>query len=144
MDGAPPDWLSVLISDRLADQRSRPVSLPGVHDPAMYLHGSIGYDSAIRINGDVWVSEYELDGPGAFQGEWRPAGKKERLGLLVIAARHIPELGVLLPSRSPGSLSCASCDGSGDRHFRAADGSNVAPFPGMICEECSGLGWVAG
>jgi hypothetical protein len=110
----------------------------------MYLHGSIGYDSAITITGDVWVSEYELDGPGAFQGEWRPAETKDRLGLLVIAARRIPELRVLLPQRSSGSPSCTSCDGSGDRHFRGADGFKAAPFPGMICEECSGLGWIAG
>ena len=143
MDEATPDWLSALIRNRLATQLSRPVSLPGVHDPAMYLHGSIGYESAITINGDVWMSEYQLDGPSAFRGEWRPAGKKDRLGLLVIAARRIPELRVLLPQRSPGSPSCKSCDGSGDRHFRGADGLTMAPVPGMICEECSGLGWMS-
>jgi hypothetical protein len=144
VDEATLDWLPALIRNRLATQLSRPVALPGMQDPAMYLHGSIGYDSAITINGDVWVSEYELAGPGAFQGEWRPARTKDRVGLLVIAARRIPELRVLLPQRSPESLSCTSCDGSGDRHFRGADGVKTAPFPGMICEECSGLGWIAG
>ena len=82
--------------------------LPGVHYPAMYLHGSIGCDTAITINGDVWVNEYELDGPGAFQEKWCLAAKKDRLGFLVIAARRIPELLMLLPRRSPESPSCSA------------------------------------
>jgi len=110
----------------------------------MYLCGSIGFDCAITTDGDVWVSEYELDGPGAFQEEWRPAAKKDRLGFLVIAARRIPELRMLLPQRSSESPSCTSCDGSGNRHLRAPDGRKVALPGNMICEECSGLGWIAG
>jgi hypothetical protein len=144
MGEATPEWLSAWIKDRLANELSRPISLPGVQDAAMYLHGSIGYDSAITTDGDVWMTEYELEGPEAFQAEWRPAGAKERLGLLVIGARHLPELRVLLPKRSPGSPQCGACGGSGEWHFRGADGSKAVLFPGLICEACSGLGWLTG
>lgn len=154
VDGAPPkitdypsraEWLRAWMEHRLARQMSVPVSLPGVGDAAMYLHGSIGYDSAITVQGEVWIGEYELDGPTAFQHRWRPAGAQERLGFLVVAARHIPELSVLLPTRPHEPLCCADCEGTGQAHFRATDGSKVAPFPEMVCGECGGLGWwVAG
>jgi hypothetical protein len=137
-------WLAAWIRRRLVDRPSVLVALPGVEDAAVHLHGSIGYDCAITSSGDVWVSEYELDGPDAFQGTWRPTGAQERLGYLVIAAGDHPELGALLPQRTALAQDCVPCKGTGERHFPTVDGDSVVVFPGMICEKCAGLGWLAG
>jgi hypothetical protein len=138
------DWLTAWMEQQIGNGHSRAVALPGVQNPAMYLHGSIGYDTAITTDGDVWIGEYQLDGPDAFQEHWRPAGTTERLGYLVIAAKKHSELRRLLPERPTAAPPCEGCNGSGERHFRATDGTKVEPIPGLICEECGGLGWVAG
>lgn len=138
------EWLADWIRTQVAENLARPVTLPGTGPPAAYLHGSIGYDTAITEAGEVWVSEYELDGPSAFEARWRLARPKERIGYLVIASRQHAELARLLPPKPVDSHSCARCNGMGGHTLRATDGTKVDPVPGMICEECAGLGWLAG
>lgn len=138
------EWLGAWVRHRIEDRSSASARLPGVENTAAYLHGSIGYDSAITLRGEVWVNEYDLDGPRAFQENWRPAAPKDAIGYLVIAARTHPELAALLPARTPSAQGCPSCKGTGDRHLRTTEGESVVPVPGMICGECSGLGWLAG
>jgi hypothetical protein len=137
------EWLDAWVRHRIEDRPSALVRLPGVDDAAAYLHGSIGYDSAITVRGEVWVNEYDLDGPRAFQENWRPAEAKDVIGHLVIAARNHPELAALLPARTPSAHGCPSCKGTGERHLRTTDGDALVPVPGMICGECAGLGWLA-
>jgi hypothetical protein len=138
------EWMAAWIRHRLVERPSASVTLPGVEDAAVYLDGSIGYDSAITSTGEVWVNEYELDGPNAFQGEWRPAGAKDRIGYLVIGTRNHPELRALLPERTTSAQGCPSCKGTGDIYFPTTDADTLVPVPGLICVECAGLGWVAG
>jgi len=138
------EWLAAWISYRLAQRPSAAVTLPGVDDPAVHLHGSIGYDSAITSRGEIWVYEYDLDGPGAFHEKWRPAGIKDGTGYLVIATRHYPELRSLLPVRTGSARQCSSCGGTGERHLPTTDGITMVPVPGVICLDCSGLGWLPG
>jgi|KBSMisStaDraftv2_1062788.scaffolds.fasta_scaffold506888_2 hypothetical protein len=138
------EWLADWMRQRLADNSRRPVTLPLDEAPAVYLHGSIGYDTAITATGDIWVSEYELDEPAGSEPRWRLAGPKERIGYLVIAARRDPEFARMLPSRPIDQPDCASCDGTGAWTLRAPDGTAMVPAPGMICHECAGLGWGAG
>lgn len=134
------EWIAAWIEYRIAARPSVAVALPGVPDPAVYLHGSIGYDSAITSRGEVWVNEYDLDGPDAFQEKWRPAAFKDGTGYLVIATRNHPELRSLLPVRTGSEPDCSSCKGTGKRHL----GGALIPMEGMICLDCSGLGWLAG
>ena len=138
------EWLAEWIRQQLGQNLARSVNLPGSDEPAMYLHGSIGYDTALTMGGEVWVTEYDVDGPAAPQEQWRLAGPTERIGYLVIAARRRAEINRLLPKRPIASLDCEHCDGTGEWRLRANDGTMIAPIAGMICKECGGLGWSAG
>ena len=139
---ATPDWLAAWVEQRIAAHPESRPPLPGVEEPAAYLHGSIGYDTAITARGDVWLHEYDLVGPEAFRGEWHlaPVGSKDRTWILVVAARHHPELGALLPVRLADAPSCKRCLGTGYDHVHAADGTTTFRLP-MTCPECDGLGW---
>ena len=72
------------------------------------------------------------------------AESKEAIGYLVIAARNHPELAALLPARTPSDQACPACKGTGRHSLRMPNGDLVVPVPGMICLDCSGLGWLAG
>jgi hypothetical protein len=110
----------------------------------MYLHGSIGYETALTVGGDVWVSEYDVGGPAESPERWRLAGPTERIGYLVIAARRRAEISRLLPKRPIDSRDCEHCDGTGEWRLPGNRGMKIAPIAGMICKECGGLGWSAG
>lgn len=135
------EWMDAWVSYRLATG-TQAVDLPNGPHSAVYLHGSIGYDSAITSRGEVWKDEYDFDGPNAFKERWQPAAIKDAIRFLVIAVRNHPELAVLLPSRTPSADGCQACNGSGDRHVQTADGDVKVPLRGLTCEVCSGLGWV--
>jgi hypothetical protein len=56
-----------------------------------------------------------------------------KVGLIAVAAEHLPELAAWLPRRPPEAMDCAICKGSG---------RSLSPGPQMQCQECVGLGWV--
>ena len=76
-------WLAEWIRRQLAEKRARPVALPAIDEPAIALHASIGYDTALTIGGDVWVREYDAGRPAESPEQWRLAGTKERRGAAV-------------------------------------------------------------
>jgi hypothetical protein len=95
---------------------------------AVPLAGSLGMDSAITVDGEVWVQfgthADEMDG-------WRRARPNERVALLVSAQRAHPELAVLLPLRPVAASDCAACQGKGTVFADIA-----------WCHDCSARGWV--
>jgi hypothetical protein len=66
-------------------------------------------------------------------GPVSPAVEPLRTMFLVAGAERYPELIALLPVRSPASIDCARCEGSGRMKF----GSRK-----IRCEDCRSLGWV--
>jgi len=127
--GSVDDWLRAWVEFRRA-------ALPPAHRssydretgrPSVSLVGSIGLDSAITVEGDVWVQfgihDDELDG-------WRPAQPNERVALLISAQRPYPELAVLLPLRPAEATDCRAC---------AATGRTPV---GSWCFECGARGWL--
>jgi hypothetical protein len=98
-----------------------------VGTPCTLLAGSIGMDSAITVDGEVWVQfgthDDDLDG-------WRPARRNERVALLITAQRRFPELAVLLPLRPAAATDCPACQGKGV-HVSIA-----------WCHDCSARGWL--
>jgi hypothetical protein len=98
---------------------------------ALYLHGSIGYDSALHPDGTVWMNDYG----DSDQESWRVASRGERLSFLAIAQRRsYPELIVLLPLRPANANICSGCGGSGltNRVLH------------INCQACGSLGWSVG
>ena len=63
--------------------------------------------------------------------------RAERLGILLLAQKRLPELTAFLPERSLSSEICRACGGSGKLSF---DGQPVLGGR-VICSECGGLGW---
>ena len=112
-------------------------SWPSGHGPrtrvpsgdALYLCGSIGYDSAIAPDGTVWLNDYGHTD----QDNWRIATSGERMSFLTSAQqRTYPELIVLLPVKPTHAIPCGACGGSGLMHH----------VPGINCQSCGSLGWV--
>src|SRR5688572_2602893 len=105
-------WLRAWVEFRRA--RHPPGHFDGydkeIGQPSVSLTGSLGTDSAMNIDGEVWVQfgidEDDLDG-------WRPAHPNERFALLVSAQRLYPELAVLLPRRPVKAVDCPECEGTG-------------------------------
>jgi hypothetical protein len=140
---SPNERLAMWVRHRLDAGVSSRVAIPGIADDAMGFHGSIGYESALTSVGQMWLGEYDLDGPKAFEPSWRllPSGSKEWIGMLVIGARQFSELQALIPSKPPAAPACASCVGTGEHRLWAADRVSFKTLPGVICADCAGLGW---
>ncbi len=119
----------VLTTTLLALVRESRERAPGDPDarPALALVGSIGFASYLTADGEVWVVE------GLFDHEfaWRRASVREALGRVLSAARRLPQLGVLLPTRGPTDPVCPDCHGSGA--YRGTP---------SWCLTCFGLGWL--
>jgi len=98
----------------------------------------------LTANGEIWVGEYDFDtveGTAATVS-WRITAGVERLGFLVIAARHFLPLRALLPARPANAPGCAACRATGDWHLFSADRKESLRIRGMICKTCGGMGWV--
>jgi hypothetical protein len=122
------DWLRAWVELRHSEQPPHRLYYDNeTGKPSVGLSGSIGMDSAITVDGEVWVQfgmdEDELDG-------WRPARPNERVALLVSAQRLYPELAVLLPLRPVEAIDCPSCNGQG------------VLFGIAWCTDCSARGWL--
>jgi hypothetical protein len=127
-------WVEAYVNseiERLRPESShRIVSLPS--GEAVYLCGSIGFDSALAPDGQVWINEYQQGEEDTDQ--WRVTNRTEHLSMLAIAQRRTrPELIILLPLRPASSIECSSCNGSG-----YAVGNVV------VCRTCGSMGWLPG
>lgn len=142
----PTEWLPAWIRRQLEAGAVPRATVPVADTEAVYLYGSIGVDVALASTGDVYVSEYELDSveSAAPSGTWRPAGRLERIGYLVLGARRFTELAALLPRNPSDSTGCPACRSTGDWHIFSADRKESLRIREMICKECGGLGWQAG
>lgn len=141
----PGPWLAVWIADQLRSGRARGARLAGVAGEAMYVYGSIGVDAALTPTGEIWIGEYDFDtveGTAA-TCTWRRADPLERLGYIVIAARHFAALRDLLPVRPADATGCPACRATGDWHLFSADRKESLRIRGMICKACGGVGWTA-
>jgi hypothetical protein len=104
---------------------------------ALHLGGSMGFDSAIAPDGQVWIDVYwdqeefwKLD--YTYEPQWRLTSREERLSLLARAQKHgWPELIILLPLRPTSAAECAACNGSGYIHGDFA-----------FCLRCGTMGWL--
>jgi hypothetical protein len=139
--GAPPIFAFTSIGEWLFSWVNLQMtkSWPSGHGPrtrvpsgdALYLHGSIGYDSALHPDGTVWMNEYG----NSDQDNWRIASSGERLSLLTIAQKQTyPELIVLLPLRPANATKCEACGGSG----------LMNQLLSVNCQVCGSLGWCVG
>jgi hypothetical protein len=87
--------------------------------------------SYIDADGEVWNWFCDLDGSGEIV-EHVPDGPR-KVGLVAIAAKRVPEFTSWLPIRPPCATDCGPCLGSG---------LLLPPFPGVLCPECNGMGWL--
>jgi hypothetical protein len=125
------NWLADFVQS-VSRNRRQMVSPPvndWIEEGILYLDGSIGYDTILRVNGEVWIYEYGLTDK-ADPGTWRQAIGNDRILCLAIGARRYPELGRLLPARPDASHPCEFCKGTGFL------------FIVVVCGRCSGLGWL--
>ena len=138
------EWLDAWVRHRIEARSSAAVRLPGVEDIAVYLHGSIGYDCAITLRGEVWVNESDFNGTDACP-EKLATGRVE-------GSDRVPRDCCKKSPRASGTTAgayafgpaCPACKGTGQHSLRMPNGDLVVPVPGMICLDCSGLGWLAG
>jgi hypothetical protein len=122
------EWLASWVAFQLAKPCPSATVPSG---DALYLCGSIGFDSAIAPDGTVWLNDYGHTD----QDNWRVATSNERMSILVSAQQgNYPELIALLPVRPVHANLCTSCGGSGFMH----------PGLRVWCPSCGSLGWVVG
>jgi hypothetical protein len=98
-------------------------------EPAIYVFGSLGLDTAIDRSGRFWIATYELHEDAA--PNWRSATAQESSWIAVCATRRNPELSALIPPRPAHAIPCEACGGTGFVY------NDV-----VICEACSALGWL--
>jgi hypothetical protein len=133
-------WLNAYVCseiERLKREVPEVVSVPT--GDALYLVGSLGFDSAIAPDGQVWINIYwddeqfwKLD--NTYEPKWRHASREERLCVLAHAQKRTrPELTILLPVRPASAAECTECNGTGYLH-----GGNY-----LWCLRCGTMGWLA-
>ena len=124
------EWLESWVAHRISRARGHPAQVLHLGgQPAAYVFGSIGLDTAIDCSGSFWVATYELD--EETPPIWREASQREATWIAVCATKRHPELVALIPSRPPNATPCGACQRTGFVY------QNV-----VICEECSALGWI--
>jgi ABC-type transport system involved in multi-copper enzyme maturation permease subunit len=98
------------------------------HD-ALPVHSDSAGVLLLRADGQV------LEVPRGGEGLAQPANSYRWLVARVSAARHYPELRVLLPRRPKHAGNCSACGGSGLIHD--------PDYPHrVLCRTCTGLGWI--
>lgn len=99
------------------------------HPEAMLLWGTIGYAAYLSEDGRVWIDTDPVTPVGL-----RLANEREVVGALKRGAERHGVLASLIPAPPAGSVTCASCTGSG----------RVVPvtLDPIWCGECDGLGWI--
>lgn len=124
------EWIRAWVEQRIAETGggadAARAGLTAIR--AVCLHGSIGYNSALAVDGSVWLNEYD---PTSLIDEtpWQEISGLERSWIIVLATRQFPELKGLLPLQPRRASTCARCKGSG---FILQD---------TPCRECGALGW---
>lgn len=117
-----------VVSQRpIADVRAYEIA--SRHGALLLLRG-LKEDWALRITGEVLTFRgADLDHPRAMFLRGRA------YGAIKVASGRYPELGVLLPSRSPEDTACELCQGTGVHPLRAETKDDR-----VVCE-CGGLGF---
>lgn len=138
-------WLPAWIVEQIETGTAQRAVLSSVREDAIYLSGSIGFESVLTSTSAVYIGEYDLS---TFENAansivWRRAGGVERLSCIVLGARRFAQLHALLPQRAPDAPACAECRGSGGWHVFSGDRKESLRIPGMLCRTCGGLGWVS-
>jgi len=131
--------LKDFVEQQIAEERARSTnaSSPADEPPSMTLFGSIGYSCHLRGDGSVWACEETDPRTAPWTYAWRPAGHRQALGAIKVAARRHPILIALLPQMPDPIPLCLTCHGSG----HLTKGEHV--FEGVWCQDCYGLGWLA-
>jgi hypothetical protein len=130
------DWLSDWVQFRIEQLKRQGRSVYNLpKGEALPLLGSIGFDSAMMSDGSVWTWD-EGSGPAqAQETEYKIAGEKERLMVLVGAQSRIyPELMAILPIRPQDATDCAVCGGTGYAYQQGE--------VNVVCRDCGCMGWV--
>jgi hypothetical protein len=122
------EWLRYWVEYQIAKHRgtstSATVQVPS--GEALYLYGSIGLDTAITPDGEIWI-----DTSSESVSLWRVATSLERTSILVSAQRlRFPELIVLLPLKPANATECPQCNGTGHIYRNL-----------VWCGACGSLGW---
>jgi hypothetical protein len=97
---------------------------------AVMVQGSIGYAACISPAGDIFMEVWadRDDEPSVIDRSYQA-----QLQVLVLGSSRLPALAALLPKRPEGTPACSEC----------ADGwRSIGPIR-IICETCSGLGWIS-
>ena len=115
----------------------RPASL-STDRTAIMVDGSIGYGCYISPDGNVFVEEYDI---GSDDPPTIDRSRSAQISVLVLGSRTMPELAQLLPKRPADTPPCQKCNGIGwvlQHVIKSNDGSP----DGLLCDGCSGLGWL--
>ena len=96
---------------------------------AVYLYATIGHEAVLARDGSVriWSADRWPDSHDVTE---HLASSTERIGALVLGAKHYPVVAQLLPAKPATAAACERCRGSG----RIVDS--------IVCPDCGGLGWV--
>jgi hypothetical protein len=116
-----------LISGWLSDARAGGTGVLNSDGSGLMIYGDIGGAAYIRADGSIAIEE-ELPG-----SSWS-ANPNMLIAILVCASRRRPALAELLPDRAALDKDCVPCGATG----WLAVGELT-----LVCEACSGLGWVA-
>ena len=101
---------------------------------ALYLYGTLGFDSVMRSDGTVLVAVDEHWGePSAPDPPWRVASPRERALAIAAASERWPEVAALLPDRPATARNCHECGGKG--WWSVAETR-------FLCRACGALGWL--
>jgi hypothetical protein len=103
---------------------------------AVLVDGSIGYGCYVSPAGDVFLETYHV---GSDEPPNVDRSRHAQLVVLLLGSRTLLQLTELLPKRPSGVPNCSGCNGTRWTHqeiFRQFGGD------GIVCQKCSGLGWV--
>ena len=96
---------------------------------AVMVRGGPGFGAFISPEGDAFLETYELDNVDKVTLD---RSREAVLQVLVLGSNSLPELASLLPARPEEAANCAKC----------VAGWVAIGSARVICEACSGLGWV--
>ena len=109
------------------------IDAEGRRHGAIALMGSIGSTWLLRPDGTFWDVDFDFGKP------LTPLESKFHVTAPVAGAKRYPWLAELLPPRPSDGRDCPVCSGQGVVRPPNATGGN-----GILCPNCSALGWVAG
>jgi hypothetical protein len=95
---------------------------------AVMVRGGLGYSACVSPEGDIFMESWGDDERTVVDRSY-----KAQLEVLVLGAISIPALSSLLPMRPEDTPACSTCE----------DGWRQLGPVRLICDACSGLGWIS-